>query len=90
MAYTASLVKETVFGDQRVKMYTVTADATSGAINTGLNYINAISMSPVSAATSSFIIRRNVGSAGTANQFGQILISAAVSGDAFQLVVFGQ
>lgn len=89
MAYTASLVKETVFGDQRVKMYTVTADAASGAVDTSLNYINAISMSPVSMASSAIIIRRNVGSAATANQFGKILISAAANGDAFQLIVFG-
>jgi hypothetical protein len=90
MAYTASIAKETVFGDQRVKMYNVTADANSGAIGTGLNYINAVSISLQSASSAGFKVKPNVGSGATASQFGQIFVSGCTNGDAFQLVVYGQ
>ena len=89
MAYTASLVKSTVFGDQRVQQYQVTADAASGSVSTGLSYIQSISFSPISMATAGPKIKANLdATSATAN--GTVFVSSAANGDAFFLTVFGR
>jgi muramidase (phage lysozyme) len=80
MAYTVSQDK-TVFGNKRVHICTVTADAASGTIPTGLSAIDGYSLSPVSMATGAPLIKASGGT---------ITVSNAVNGDNFYLVVYGR
>lgn len=80
MAYSASIVK-TVFGDKRVMICNVTADAASGQISTGLQAVDGWSVGVQSMATSAVKI---------AASGGTLTVSNAASGDAFYLTVFGR
>lgn len=80
MAYTVTKYR-TVFGDQRVELCSVTADAASGTVPTGLSAINSVSLGPQSMATSAIKISVSGGT---------VTISNAASGDAFYLNVFGR
>lgn len=89
MAYTATLNETDVFGNKRAYLYSVTADAQSGAVFTGLNEIVSIATSLKSCNSAGFKIKRNVGSATTTGMNGHILISGCTSGDAFEMIVIG-
>lgn len=89
MAYTATLLKSTVHGDERAQHYQVTADAASGSVATGLGYVTAISYAPISCATAAFKLKANL-SAASATANGTVMVSSAVNGDVFFMTVFGR
>lgn len=80
MAYTVSKV-DSIFGDQRVAMCSVTADAASGTVPTPLSAINSVALAPQSMATSAVKISVSGGT---------VTISNAASGDGFYLTIFGK
>lgn len=80
MAYTVTTTK-TVFGDQRVHLCNVTADAASGTIPTGLAVITGYAVGPISMATASVIMKASGGT---------VTISAAANGDNFYLTIYGR
>lgn len=88
MAYTATVVKKTVFGNERVVVFDVTADAQSGVVDAGM-YVDAFSTGPISMNTNSLVkIRPNINAASAASN-GNIMISGCTSGDRFYLTVYG-
>jgi len=89
MAYTVSVDKKTVHGDQRTHHLTVTADAATGNVDTGLAYIDGICCAAASAASSSEHFRKNVGAESTA-LVGVIGCSGLASGDDFHITVWGR
>jgi hypothetical protein len=80
MAFTVSANKS-VFGNKLVHICTVTADAASGTVPTGMTAVEGWTLGPLSMATSAIKI---AASAGT------VTISNAASGDAFYLTIFGR
>jgi hypothetical protein len=80
MAYTVTQTK-TGFGDQRVAICNVTADAASGTIPTGLTLITGYSVGPISMATASPLMKASGGT---------VTVSAAANGDNFYLIVYGR
>lgn len=88
MAYSKTAGFSTVMGNKRVIGFTVTSDATSGAVESGLDVIEGFSLSPISAATASPKARMNVNSGLTANN-GSFHLSATTSGDDFFVVCYG-
>lgn len=89
MAYTASIIKNSTFGDMRVVMISCTADGVSGVIVTGLAKVFGMSVTPVSSASFSLSkFHRNVNAASaTAN--GSIMASSCANGDDFFIVAYG-
>jgi len=87
MAYSVSVNKKTVFGDQRVHFLSAVADAATQAIITGMQHVNHADLTIKSAATIvRFSINKNA-SGVSAN--GTIAISGATSGDEFFITVYG-
>jgi len=80
MAYTVTQIK-TGFGDQKVHICNVTADAASGTIPTGLSVITGYAVGPISMATASPIMKASGGT---------VTVSAAVNGDNFFLTIYGR
>ena len=80
MAYTVSKVS-TVFGNKKVDLVEVTADAASGTIPTSLGAIDAYSLGPISMATSAIKVSKSGGT---------LTISNAASGDNFYVTVYGR
>jgi len=89
MAYTVSIDKRSVHGDERVLHLSVTPDAATGNVNTGLQNIYGVAWAAASAASSSQHIRKNVLTAGTAAA-GWIGISGVASGDEYAITVWGK
>lgn len=88
MAYTSSALVKTVYGNQRIHHLRVTADATSGAVDTGFSVVNFLHASPQSATTMGFRMFMNQNSGLTANN-GSVALSGLVSGDVIYVTVFG-
>ena len=88
MAYTASFLVKTVKGNQREHQIRVTADAASGAVDTGLQVIDFLSHSPQSSVTGAYRVFMNTNSGLTALN-GTVAVSGAVDGDVFFLTVVG-
>jgi len=88
MAYTVSIEK-TVVGNQRCHFLTVTADAATQNVETGLDYVTALSVCPVSMASAPWNARPNVGTVSTA-MVGYVGVSGVASGDEFILVCYGR
>lgn len=88
MAYTVSTEK-TVFGNQRTHFLTVTADAATQNVDSGLSYITAMSYCSVSMASAPNLFRPNVGAESTA-LVGWVGVSGVASGDEFILVCHGR
>ena len=94
MAFTTSTIVESVMGNKRMKNIRITADAATQNVSTGLQDIDAMAATAVSMATCSgnsgpsWRIARNSGAAGTAIA-GTLGISAATSGDVYEVVVWG-
>ena len=80
MAYTVTQEKS-VFGNMRVHICNVTADAASGTIPTGLSTISGHSIGPISMATASPLMKSSGGT---------ITVSAAANGDNFYVIVYGR
>lgn len=90
MAFTVTVVNRTVMGNKRVDLLDVTADAQSGVVATGMKYVDAFSVGPVSMATVSLVkFRPNIG-ADSAAANGSIMVSGSASGDRFFLTVYGK
>ena len=89
MAFTATVDKKTVFGDERVIHYTITADAATGVIDTGLGTVVAVQASPASMASAPFSIKKDELAAGTASA-GSIAITGVASGDEIYVTVYGR
>jgi len=89
MAFDQSVVHQTVFGNDRVQVLSITADAVSGVVATGLQFIHGTFLQPVSMASASGGFKRNTGAA-SAVANGSIQISGVASGDTFLLQVLGR
>ena len=87
MAYTTSLTVKTTFGNQRVQMYKITADAATGDVATGMAHVNHF-VAHQNVTSTNVSVLPNVASAGTAS-LGNIAITGATSGDVFFLTVYG-
>jgi hypothetical protein len=89
MAFTWTIAKKSVHGDERVIHGLVTADGTAGSVATGLSVINGVSWSPkllASATCACFGI--NVGPTSTATA-GTLAVTGVTSGDTMYVTVFG-
>lgn len=89
MAFSKSVLFTTVFGNKRVVGLTVTADAASGAVDSGLSVIDAIVVSPKSANTGGTRFKQNLNS-GTTALNGSVFVSGCTSGDDFTVVCIGK
>ena len=90
MAYTKSSVANTVWGDKRAIVMNVTADGVSGAVDTGLSYVEAVvGFSPISMATAAIAMRPNLNAASSASN-GRVQFGGAVNGDYFTVVAMGR
>lgn len=89
MAFTTSfLVKNQGVGAHFQHYVRVTADAASGAFDTGFNVIDFIQHSAQSATTGDYRVFMNKSSGLTANN-GDVAISGVASGDVIYLTVTG-
>lgn len=89
MAFTVTLNKKTVHGDQRCHQYLVTADGATAAIDTGLGFVDGIATAPKSMASSPYSVSANEGVASTAT-VGTIGVTGVTSGDDFYMTVWGR
>lgn len=90
MAYTVTKVFDSVFGNQRVITYDVTADATTQAISTNLGYISCVNIQCLSMTTTTVPkVAVNVTASGAAAN-GYVAMTTVVSGDHFFLTVYGR
>src|SRR5678816_2679121 len=80
MAFTATLKKHAISGNERVAIYQVAADAASGMVVTPLSYVDAVTWAPISMATFGGTIKINTNdSSAVAN--GTVFISSVANGD---------
>ena len=89
MAWTNTVVKQTVFGDERVIHYDCLADAATAEIVTGLNTITQVQVTYMSAASGNMSFRKNVGVASTAAA-GSVSATGCASGDEYYITVYGK
>ena len=89
MAFTVSMVNQTVLGNMRVQFLDVTADATTGVISSSLDVYYGATSNSKSMASAPFSVKENELCAGTASA-GNIGISGVASGDKFQIIAFGR
>lgn len=88
MAFTATKIFSTVWGNKAVKVFTVAADAASGSVQTGLNVVEACWITAVSCTTNAQNVKSNT-TAGSTAANGSVFISSCVSTDVFTLVAIG-
>lgn len=88
MAFTVTVNKKTVFGDMRVNMFSITADAATQTVDTGFDNIVHMDWSAKSMATATVAMYKNTGAEGTA-LVGCIGISGCTSGDEYYVTVYG-
>ena len=88
LAYTATLINESVFGNKRVRAFLVAADAAAGTIATGLNTVDMVSVSFKSCTTAGFAVLRNKSTTATVSN-GSIAFASAASSDTFEIICFG-
>jgi hypothetical protein len=89
MAFTASFLVKTVKGNQREEQIRVTADAASGAVDTGLAVVEFLQHSPQSCTTGDYRVFMNANSGLTALN-GTVAISGVANGDVIFLTVVGR
>lgn len=89
MAFTTSMLFQTVFGNMRVQIFDVTADATTGVFSTALNAYYGAFLNPKSMASAPYSLKENELCAGTAS-VGDIGVTGVASGDKFQVIAFGR
>lgn len=89
MAYTTTLIKNSIMGNQRVAEYNVTADAASGSVATTVGLIDSIQITPISMATICGHFRINTNAASAASN-GVLFCSSIANGDNFFLTVYGK
>lgn len=88
MAYTVSK-KQTVFGNERVVILDVTADAATQTVETGLKYVDGFSLGIQSCSTAAIKVYANSNASGVLSA-GVIGISGCASGDEFFVVCYGR
>lgn len=88
MAFTNSLVAQTVFGNKRVVIYNVTADAASGAVTSSLSVIEFFTYTPQSCATAGGTHKMNL-TVGSASANGVLFVSSVANGDNFFVTLYG-
>jgi len=88
MAYTVTVLNNTVHGNERVIRYNILADATTQTIQTGLSYINSLHVTNKSATSGMGKFKANVGAVGT-SIVGAFAMTAIVSGDEYYVTVYG-
>jgi hypothetical protein len=88
MAWTNSVIHQTVFGNKRTAILSCTADSAEAAINTGMGVVHGFAIGPVSLSTAAIKLIPNKGSTATALN-GYLGASGFVSGDVFYLTVYG-
>ena len=89
MAFTTSfLVKNQAVGDKYMHHVRVTADAASGAFDTGFGVVDFLQHSPQSATTAGYRVFANKSSGLTASN-GDVVFSGVANGDVFFLTVVG-
>ena len=88
MAYTATLLKESVHGDQRVRVFKVDADAAAGFINTGLNQVQSVALCFKSCSTNGISVYRNQNTTSVVAK-GKVAFASAASSDTFEIICFG-
>lgn len=89
MAYTVTLKKHVAAGNERLSIYEVTSDATSGVVETNLSYVDGYAYAPISMNSAGIKLRANL-SAASATANGSVMVDDTTSGDAFILTVFGR
>lgn len=89
MATTASLLVNTVVGNQRKVSYRLTPDATNTSFITGLNVINDFSVEAQSQTTRNVGYTMNQSSSGPAAVNGEFHMSGIASGDEIVAVFWG-
>lgn len=89
MAFTKSVDFTTVWGNKKVVGLQVTADANSGAVDTGLSVIESVYVGVISAATGAQKFKINKNSGATASN-GSLMMSSCTNGDAFHVVCIGR
>ena len=92
MAFTATLVKHNVSGNQRILTYNVTADANSGVVACPLGFVDGVTWAPISMATGTNgypKFRANLNAASAASN-GNVMCSSCTNGDNFFLIVYGR
>lgn len=88
MAFTTSNIVKQAVGSRFEHYIRVTADAASGAFDTGFGVVDFVQHSPQSAASAGYRVFMNKSSGLTANN-GDIAISGVASGDVIYLTVVG-
>jgi hypothetical protein len=89
MAFTKSHIAQSVVGNLRMSIFRVTADANSGAVDSGLSVIEAVQATVVSAATGAQKFKKNTNSGATALN-GSLFMSSCTNGDVFEVVCLGK
>lgn len=89
MAFSKASTTQTVFGNKRIVTFVLTADANSGAVDSGLSVIESIAVAVKSAATGSQKFKANLNSGATALN-GSIMCSSCTNGDDFYVTVIGR
>lgn len=89
MAFTVSVRDKTVYGDMRVNILNVTADAASAAIDTGLIYIETVNIMVQTTTGNGAYGVVNVNSGATALG-GSLLIRSAANGSQMIVTVYGR
>lgn len=87
MAFTV-VKTPTVFGNMRVVMMDITADAATQTIDTGLGKIVSVSYTPVSMGTSNIHMGINSNATGAVSM-GAFSVTGCANGDRFFVNVFG-
>ena len=88
MAYTVTVLGNTVHGNERVIRYNILADATTQTVATGLGYINTIHVTNKSATSGMGKYKINVTASGVAAP-GSFGMTSIVSGDEYYVTVYG-
>lgn len=88
MATAYEIIHKTVFGNKRVHIISMSIDAASANIDTGLSVIHGHSLGCISMTTAGLTFKKNIGSGATARA-GIMNVNSAVSGDVFVLTVYG-
>ena len=89
MAFTKELLETTVWGNKRLMVYSMTADAATDAITTDLGSVSFCWTNCVSMTTTAAAFVADAGPAGTAIA-GSVGASGLTSGDAFVLFAVGR
>jgi hypothetical protein len=89
MAYTVAILKKLSVGNQKCHVLSITADAATQNVDSGLSYIDDFTVGCQSMASTPIKIFANSGAAGTAIA-GTLGISGAASGDVFFVRVYGR